>query len=66
MSGRGENRKCSDPLRSPKLNIFIFPRLKVLGSAFSESISQNIVREVMVMHENADPQFIPEQVLSVR
>ena len=40
--------------------------LKVLGSAFSESISHNIVREAMVMHEGADAQFIAEQVLSVR
>lgn len=40
--------------------------LKVLGSAFSGSISHNIVREAMVMHEGAGTQFIPEQVLSVR
>lgn len=66
MSVGGGNRKRSDPLRSLKFNIFIIPRLKVLGSAFGESISQNIVREVMVMHESADPQFIPEQVLSFR
>lgn len=34
----------------------------MLGSAFSESISHNIVREAMVMHEDAGAQFIPEQV----
>lgn len=63
----GEKGKCSNPLRSHKFNIFILPRLlKVLGSAFTESISHNIVKEVMVMHEDAGVRFIPEQVLSVR
>lgn len=38
----------------------------MLGSALSESISHNIVRKAMVMHEDAGTQFIGEQVLSVR
>lgn len=65
---RSEKRKCSDPWRAHKFNIFISPSLplKVLGSAFCESISHNIVREAMVMHEDTSTQFIPEQVLSVR
>lgn len=40
--------------------------MKVLESAFSESISHNIVRKVMVMHEDAGTQYIREQVPPVR
>lgn len=40
--------------------------LKVLGSALGESISHNIVRKTMMMHEDADSRYIGEQVLCVR
>lgn len=40
--------------------------LKVLGSAFGESISHRIVRMAMVMHEAADWCDAGEQVLRVR
>lgn len=66
---RKRTRKESAPILWDLINSiysYCLDSLKVLGSAFSGSISHNIVREAMVMHEDAGTQFIPEQVLSVR